>query len=232
MVATSMVPLLDELAFVVAGGHRAGAAELVEGPLDGVAPFVGLAVEGWWPPTEAGPAQATGDLVGRLGDRGRDPPAAQGRSNPAGRIRLIRHDPCRPGSRSPTAGPQDAHVVHHGGERQRIVALTGRRYPGHRSAPGVGGTMNFGAESATGTTQCLRDVDRNDRVSLRDCDAVASASQVGQGMLYLVAEYLFGRQPEEQRVNGSGRTTGRCGPGGSTAAGPRSNCKQSLRSGR
>ena len=53
---------VDELSFVVAGGHGAGAAELVEGPLDGVASLVG-------------PLGRI--LVGWFGDRGLDSSAAQ-----------------------------------------------------------------------------------------------------------------------------------------------------------
>jgi hypothetical protein len=73
-------------------------AQLVDGPLHGVALFVQFGVEAGRPPAALATAAPVGDLVGRLGDDGLDVAAAQagaGRlagvglvgQQPAGRVR-------------------------------------------------------------------------------------------------------------------------------------------------
>ena len=83
--------LVDVFAFVVAGGYGAGAAQLVDRPLDDVALLVGLGVEGRGPPAPAAFGGPVRELVTGLGDGGLDASLAR-----IGRGSWSRSTPCRP----------------------------------------------------------------------------------------------------------------------------------------
>jgi len=99
---------VDEVALVVAGCHGPVLAQLVDGPLDGVALFVQFRVEGWWPPAALATAPPVGGLVGWLGDDGGDVPAAQGRAGRLAGVGLIGQQPTGAGARVAGAAPGDA----------------------------------------------------------------------------------------------------------------------------
>jgi len=62
---------VDDLALVVAGGHGAGAAELVDGAFDDVSLLVDLGIEVGWAPAVAASGSSVRGLVAGLGDGGR-----------------------------------------------------------------------------------------------------------------------------------------------------------------
>jgi len=68
--------LVDVLAFVVAGGHGPGDPQLVDRPLDDVAPLVGLGVEGRGSAAAAAASGQAGLGSGGFGDGGLDPAPA------------------------------------------------------------------------------------------------------------------------------------------------------------
>jgi hypothetical protein len=70
-------PAEDEVAFVVAGGDRAVAPELVDRAFDDVAPLVVLGVEPGRSTASAAAGGAVADLVGGLGDGRPDAASSQ-----------------------------------------------------------------------------------------------------------------------------------------------------------
>jgi len=97
MLATSMVSLVDELAFVVPGGRRPVPAEPVDRPLHRVAGLVGLLVELLGRATFGTTTSSARDLVRRLRDRRRDTSAPHRIPDLPGGIRLVPQHSVRPG---------------------------------------------------------------------------------------------------------------------------------------
>jgi hypothetical protein len=98
---------VDGGGLVVSSGQAAPLLELVDAPLDGVAPFVCLAVEGRRPAAATAEAFAVGGLVGWLRDHRPDSALAQVVADRAVRVCLVGQDHLRrgPGPAGPPGHP-------------------------------------------------------------------------------------------------------------------------------
>lgn len=129
--------LVDELAFVGAGGHGAELLELVECAFGGVAGFVFLGVERGGTTTVRALGRADGLLVALLGDGGFDPASPQVGADLAVGVRLVGEQPIGSGPGPARPGPGNPQPVHERLKGQRVVTLPGGGHPGQRSTPGV-----------------------------------------------------------------------------------------------
>jgi hypothetical protein len=132
-----------EVAFVVAGGDRAVALELVDRPLDDVALFVGLGVEVGWAATVAASFRAVTDLIGRLGNDRPDPSSSQVRADCTAGVGLVSQHQAGPGTGPSASTAADPNTGHNRGERQRIVAMSSGGDPRDRPAPTIGSQVDL-----------------------------------------------------------------------------------------
>lgn len=141
---------VDGGGFLVAGGDASPLFEAVDAPLDGVALFVGLAVEGWWSAASAASAEPVAALVCGDGDHGPDAALAQVFADGAGGVCLVGEDHVRPGagSSSPTGDPQAGHEL---GKGRCVTGLSGGEDEREGPAAGIGGEVDLRGQSAAGT---------------------------------------------------------------------------------
>ena len=145
---------VDEVSFVVAGGDRSGAAELVDGAFDGVAVAVGHRVEGG----QSAPgfaASSPGLLVGFERDGRPDPPRPQTRTDRLGRVGLVGQHSIGTATRPAPSRALHAEPVQNQVEGQRVVALPGGGHDAQRPAAGIGEQVDLGAQPAAGAAQSL-----------------------------------------------------------------------------
>ena len=139
---------VDVVTFVVAGGHGAVAAELVDGSFDGVAVSVADLVESGWSATAGALALAGGELVVFDRDDGGDLAFGQMGTDRLGGVGLVGQDrvgPC-PGP----AGPGPGHLDLGQGqlESNRVVSLPDRGDEPQGTTPTVGGEVDLGGQAA------------------------------------------------------------------------------------
>lgn len=146
-----MVPRQTKSRLTGPGGYGPVLAELADGPLDGVALFIGGWVEGGGPAALAAAPAPVGGLVSGLGNGGLDAPAAQVGPGPGAGVRLIAEHPPGPGPGTARAPAGDLEPVQERAEGQRIVALPGAGHGGQRPALGVGEQVNLAGQPAAGT---------------------------------------------------------------------------------
>jgi hypothetical protein len=136
-------------------GQTAPLLEPVDAPLDRVALLVRLGVEGRRATAGATSPQTVTDLVGRLRNDCADPALAQLPADRTGRIRAIRQDGLRAGSRSATSTPRNVDACHDGLEGRCVARLACGDAEGQGSCRAVAGEMDFCAQTAAGASETV-----------------------------------------------------------------------------
>lgn len=150
-------------AFLVAGGDGPEALEAVDGAFDGVAFLVALAVEAGRSTASGTSVLAVSLLVEAFGDRVRDAASSQVAAVSARRVRLVRQDLVRSGSRPADSGSGHRYLLQHPLELGSVTVVPGCQDEREGSASPVGNEVDLGGESAAGTSQALADLTTSSR---------------------------------------------------------------------
>lgn len=149
---------VDVGAFLVAGGDGAKAFQAVDCAFDGVALLVSLAVEASGTAASGTAILAVSLLVEAFGDGVPDSASSQVTTVLPRGVCLVRQDMVGPGP-----GPADSETGHgdllkHSLELGPVTVVSGCQDEGEWPASPVGHKVDFGGESAAGTSQTLADL--------------------------------------------------------------------------
>lgn len=145
--------LVGDGELVCSGGQATPLLEVIDAPLDGVALFVGLAVEAWRAATSAASPQAVADLVARLRDDCADSPASQVAADGAGRVGAVGQHGHRPGPWPARSASRHTDAGHHRLESGCVTGLACSDGEGQRPGTAVRGQVDLGTQAAAGASK-------------------------------------------------------------------------------